>query len=247
MENKGKHHLQFFDSAERLACSAAREWFKTVGDVSGDGPFHVAVSGGRIAVPFLKEAARLFLTTPELLNRLHIYWADERCVPPDSDDSNFRMFQECFVQPTQLPESRLFRFKGEANPEEAALWMSDQLSNVLPLNASNTPIMDLIILGMGEDGHVASLFPENMEEDIKKTEHTFSVVASKPPPHRLTLSYPILHTARNVWVVISGKGKEGALRDALQGGGRNPLARVIEGRISTEIFTDIDLNSNESV
>jgi len=240
MNKTGHYHLQCFDSPDNLASAAAREWVKVVGETSDDPAFHVAVSGGRIAVPFLEEAARLFLKSPVLLNRLNVYWADERCVPPDSDDSNYLMFQNHFVQTTRFPESQMFRFQGESDPDHAAKWMSAQLEENLPSNESNIPVFDLVILGMGEDGHVASLFPENMEEDAKRTEHTFSVIASKPPPQRLTLSYPILHAARHVWVVISGKGKEKALLDSLKCKGHHPLSLVIQGRVSTEIFTDID-------
>lgn len=240
MKKTGHYHLQCFDSPESLASAAAREWVKVVGETSQDPAFNVAVSGGRIAVPFLQEAARLFLKSPVLLNRLNVYWADERCVPPDSEDSNYKMFQKHFVQLSRFPESQMFRFKGESNPEHAAKWMAAELEENLPSDDSNAPVFDLVILGMGEDGHVASLFPENMEEDVKMTNHAFSVIASKPPPQRLTLSYPVLHAARHVWVVISGQGKEKALLDSLKCKGHNPLALVIQGRVSTEIFTDID-------
>ena len=93
---------------------------------------------------------------------------------------------------------------------------------------------------MGEDGHVASLFPENMNEDLPRLDIlAFDVIASKPPPKRLTLSYQVLHAARHVWALVSGAGKESALCDSLKCKGHNPFAHVIQGMDHTEIFTDI--------
>ena len=101
-------------------------------------------------------------------------------------------------------------------------------------------IVFLVGLGMGEDGHVASLFPENMDEDLSRSNQVvFDVIASKPPPKRLTLSYQVLQAARHVWALVSGAGKEGALRESLKRQGDTPFAHVIQGREHTEIFTDI--------
>lgn len=240
------YHLQNFEKPESLASAAAQKWFAAVKELSGNRPFNVALSGGRIAVPFLQEAAALFVQSPDLLNRLNIFWADERCVGPEHKDSNYAMFKEHFADTVSFPESQIYRFQGEEDPVKAAKSMESALEEQLPLNSRGVPTFDLVFLGMGEDGHVASLFPENMLEDIKRSGcHVFDVIASKPPPQRLTLSYEVLQASKHVWALISGAGKETALRESIKLKGQTPFAHVIQGRDHTEIFTDITLLAAE--
>jgi 6-phosphogluconolactonase len=97
----------------------------------------------------------------------------------------------------------------------------------------------LVFLGLGENGHVASLFPEESESEMADPAVYRAVVAVKPPPRRITLGYAALAAARQVWVLASGAGKEDALRDSLAPNGRTPLARVLQRRAQTRIFTDI--------
>ena len=107
------------------------------------------------------------------------------------------------------------------------------------MNAEGRPVLDLIILGMGEDGHVASLFPGAPEEVARCKSVYLPVVASKPPPRRITISFATIAAARQVWVLASGAGKERALRESLSANGKTPLACVLQERARTSIFTDI--------
>jgi 6-phosphogluconolactonase len=101
--------------------------------------------------------------------------------------------------------------------------------------------LDLIFLGMGEDGHVASLFPGEEDEAISSEAVYRAVTAVKPPPRRMTLGYAAIVAATEVWVVASGAGKEGALKESLSPTGKTPLARVLNRRAQTKILTDIML------
>jgi 6-phosphogluconolactonase len=101
------------------------------------------------------------------------------------------------------------------------------------------PEIDLVLLGMGEDGHVASLFPGEPDEAMASPAVFRHVTAVKPPPMRLTLGYSTLAAAREVWVLASGKGKQQALRDSLSPDCRTPLGQVLKSRLSTRIYTDI--------
>ena len=102
------------------------------------------------------------------------------------------------------------------------------------------PVLDLIFLGMGEDGHVASLFP-NASAEIVNCARPFLAVENspKPPLKRISMSYAVIATAKQVWVLASGIGKEVVLRESLEANGRTPLAQVIGSRSRTKIFTDI--------
>jgi len=102
-------------------------------------------------------------------------------------------------------------------------------------------VLDLVLLGMGEDGHVASLFPGEAEDVMNSSAVYRAVTASKPPPRRISLGYGALVAAREVWMLASGSGKETALRESLSPTGATPLARLLRARGRTRIFTDIRL------
>ena len=240
-----RYRAQVFKNPAYLVSAAARQWFEAVKVLKDNQAFNVALSGGRIAVPFLQEASALFGKSPALLKRLNIFWADERCVGPEHPESNYAMFRENFANPVSFPDSRVFRFRGEDHPDKAAKSMASTLKVKLPLNSRGVPAFDLIFLGMGEDGHVASLFPENMSDDLMRSDdHVFEVVASKPPPQRLTLSYNVLETSKHVCALICGPGKETALRESIGNHGKTPFAHVIQSRVHTEILTDISINDH---
>ena len=240
-----RYRAQVFKNPADLVSAAARQWFEAVKVLKDNQAFNVALSGGRIAVPFLQEASALFGKSPALLKRLNIFWADERCVGPEHPESNYAMFRENFANPVSFPDSRVFRFRGEDHPDKAAKSMASTLKVKLPLNSRGVPAFDLIFLGMGEDGHVASLFHENMSDDLMRSDdHVFEVVASKPPPQRLTLSYNVLETSKHVCALICGPGKETALRESIGNHGKTPFAHVIQSRVHTEILTDISINDH---
>ena len=108
-----------------------------------------------------------------------------------------------------------------------------------PVDATGRPILDLALLGMGEDGHVASLFPKDMAQMTATSDVYRAVVGPKPPPNRVTLCYGALEAAREAWVLVSGPGKAEALRESLSPAGRTPLAQVIQLRAITSVYTDI--------
>ena len=139
-----------------------------------------------------------------------------------------------------ISAKRIHRIRGEENPETAARSASLEIVRHVPTDESGFPIGDVVFLGMGEDGHVASLFP-NLTATCGDADASvyLSVVASKPPPHRVTLSYDALRVAKEVWVLVSGPGKEEALAMSLSENGNTPLARVLRSRRGTRIFTDI--------
>ena len=175
-------------------------------------------------------------------SNVHFFWADERCVPPDDADSNFADARKLLFEPLNICETRIHRIRGEDKPlvaaEKAAL---DILQNA-PRTSTGQPALDLIFLGMGEDGHVASLFPDGPEELISDNAVFRTVTNSpKPPPNRITLSYAAICAARKVWVLVSGAGKEVALRESLKPEGKSPLARVLQSRTDSHILTDVRL------
>jgi 6-phosphogluconolactonase len=230
-----------FPGDERLARTVADEWLKELeaANPNPKRPYCVALSGGRIARRFFSAVADLAKTRGSCFASVHFFWGDERCVPPTDPESNFALAQELLLRPLNIPENQIHRIRGELLPPEAAAQAQAEITRIAPLNAEGQPILDLIFLGMGEDGHVASLFPGETEDLMRSPEIFRPVVAVKPPPHRITIGYPTIAAARQAWVLASGPGKEAALRECRGPGGKNPLVRVIKLRSHTKIFTDI--------
>jgi 6-phosphogluconolactonase len=230
--------IQRFADANQLAAAAARQWLDVLRANCSAKRFLVALSGGRIAKTFCSSAAEFAKSEREFFNSVHFFWGDERCVPPGDPESNFKIAQELLFVPLNIPQSQIHPIRGEDAPPKAAEAATIELMSLA--NATRgLPIFDLIFLGMGEDGHTASLFPG--EPPIAGIEPVYRAVrASKPPPERITLGYNVLMAAKEVWVLASGAGKETALKESLKDNATTPLGRVLNGRTHTKVFTDIN-------
>ncbi len=235
--------MQGFANADALAGAVAGRWLDEIAAAGpGDGPLTAALSGGRITNTFFAEVVAQTQARGLTLERVHFFWADERCVPPTDPESNFRQAQELLFGPLKIPAGRIHRIKGELAPETAVREAVEELVAVAAGGATGQPVLDWVFLGMGEDGHVASLFP-GAGPEVRDCPTPFLVVRNspKPPPTRISLSYGVMAAAREVWVLASGTGKEQALRDSLAAGGRTPLGRVLGLRDRTRVFTDLKL------
>jgi 6-phosphogluconolactonase len=232
-----------FASADELASRAASAWLDEIAAANHAAKPHcVALSGGRIALKFFTSVVEQTKAREISLGLVHFFWADERCVPPGDAESNFRSAHELLFAPLRINDAQVHRIHGEDSPEIAAQKATMDISHVAPKNSDGQPVLDLIFLGMGEDGHVASLFPGEIET-VNSERSVFRAITNspKPPPNRVTLSYETIAAAREVWVLASGTGKETALRDSLYAGGRTPLAQVIQSRSQTRIFSDFHM------
>ena len=232
-----------FANPDELAAAAASAWLDEIESTRGSGkPYCVALSGGRITEKFFLLTAEKGRARKTPFKHVHFFWADERCVPPDDPESNFKLADDLLFQPLGIAESQIHRLCGELAPEAGVARANEEIARVAP-NENGVPILDLVHLGMGEDGHVASLFPNaRPEPDINAGGHGpffFVPDSPKPPPHRISLNFRAIASARRVWALVSGAGKEAALRSSLNAEGKTSLGRVIQLRASTKIFVDI--------
>lgn len=237
----GSFDLRRFNSAQSLAQSAAVDWVEEISSHLTSGVFSTAFAGGRIAGNFFSEIAVLVKDRRVALTHMHFFWGDERCVPPTDPESNFRMAHELLLAPANIPAGQIHRILGEDPPEKAAAAAEEELRSVVSARLDDQAVLDLVLLGMGEEGHVASLFPGEPEPVITSRAVYRPVKAVKPPPLRVTLGYPALAAAREVWVLASGAGKEAALRESLKPNGNTPLARVLRLRSFTRIYSDCEI------
>ncbi|MGC9356855.1 MAG: 6-phosphogluconolactonase [Anaerolineae bacterium] len=195
--------------------------------------FTLALTGG--STPRL---AYEVLATPRFAqrvdwSRVHLFWGDERCVPPDHERSNYRMAREALVEHLDIPAEQVHRMRGEIRPEDAASEYASQLEAVF--GDVSVPRFDLVLLGLGEDGHVASLFPGTGA--LEETERwVVAHYVAKVEEWRLTLTPPVLNAAENVAFLVSGERKREILREVLEGPYRPEvlpaqLVHPVEGRL----------------
>ncbi|WP_223642200.1 6-phosphogluconolactonase [Corallococcus sp. EGB] len=173
----------------------------------------LALSGGNTPRP----AYRLLADRTLPWERVDVYFVDERFVPPDHKDSNYLLVKESLLTPLRLPDAQVFRMQGERTDRDAAARDYEQ---TLPAK------LDVVLIGVGEDGHTASLMPGHPA----LRERTRRVLAveqrAKPPPWRMTLTFPVLQGAGAVLGLVAGEGKRDAMRRVLAGDMSLPASHV---------------------
>ncbi len=173
-------------------------------------PFTLALSGGSTPRPAYEYLARPRFSERMDWERTHVFWGDERCVPPDDARSNYRMAKEALLDHVPLPQSNIHRLRGELPPEEAAAQYKDALRAVF--GDVRVPTFDLILLGLGEDGHTASLFPGTEALGVRDRWVVPNYVAGLDT-WRLTLTLPVLNAAAHATFVVAGAQKADVLND----------------------------------
>jgi 6-phosphogluconolactonase len=214
---------QVWPSAAEMAQASARLFAKKVEEaVATRGIARVAISGGstpKATFKLLADASGPFANTVPW-DKLQLFWVDERCVGPDDPESNYGVARELLLSKVPIPEANVFRMEGELDPEEAASRYESTLRNVMKLEGAESPAFDLVTLGMGPDGHTASLFPHTGAID----ELGRLVIANHVPQKdtwRITLTWPVINQAAEVVFEVEGAGKTDVLAEVLTGP-RNP-------------------------
>ena len=166
--------------------------------------FDIALSGGNSPKGLFKKLSKKYADSIPW-SRIHLWWGDERCVSPDDEESNYKMTYDYLLSRISIPKENIHRIKGEENPEKEAKRYSNEINEQLNHRGEN-PVFDLIILGLGDDGHTASIFPDQIElfEDEK-----ICAVAQHPisGQNRITLTGRVLNNASRIFFLITGENK----------------------------------------
>jgi 6-phosphogluconolactonase len=210
--------VRTFDDPNALANAAARVFVETAAaSVKARGSFFVALSGGSTPRTLYTLLARPPYHDQVNWSRAHIFWGDERCVSPTDAESNYRMARESLLFHVPVSSHQVYRMPGEAaDPNAGAALYEMALRRAFALAPGQMPRFDLILLGMGPDGHTASLFPHTAALGVTNR----LVVANqvdKLNTTRLTLTYPVLNAAALVIFLVAGADKADALAAVLQG------------------------------
>jgi 6-phosphogluconolactonase len=185
--------------------------------------FKIALSGGNTPRPVYARLAAIARDLPWELIR--ITFSDERCVPPDDPQSNFRMANETLFVPAAVPEKSIARLRGEIDPQIAAQEYEDHLDVLATQRGETIYRHDLILLGLGDDGHTASLFPNTagLEEETRKVIANF---VPKLNSWRLTFTFPLINHARHVCFLVNVSKSADLIERVMRGDLRFPASRV---------------------
>lgn len=205
-------HLSIFETPEALAIGAA-ERFVSLTKARNTEQLSIALAGGTTPKRVYELLASGQFEDRIDWSRVHLFFGDERCVPPTHSDSNYRMAHDALISKVPIPPRNVHRIKAELPPAQAAEAYEQELKQFFP-NVT-WPRFDLVFLGMGADGHAASLFPDS--EALR--ENSKWVVATKEPrsgQDRITLTLPVLNNAAGVLFLVTGQNKAQRLREVLR-------------------------------
>jgi 6-phosphogluconolactonase len=210
----------------QLAEEAARHFATQAREAVGThGRFSVVLSGGSTPEGLYRRLGQPAYRDQVPWDAVHLFWGDERCVAPDHPESNYRLAHDTLLEHVPIPPDHVHRMRGEGEPDAAARAYARALEDFF---CGPHPRFDLVLLGLGEDGHTASLFPGS--HALEETERLVVAVEAdygSRPTCRLTLTPPALRAARHVLFLVTGAGKASILAQVLTGeAGELPAMRV---------------------
>jgi 6-phosphogluconolactonase len=216
----GRPEIIVLDSAEALSVRAAEEIIHISGEaICTHGQFNLCLTGGRTPA----ETYRLMATRFEMSvdwKEVQFFFGDERCVPPDDPTSNFAMANRMMLGKLALRREQIHRIRGEEEPAKAARDYEDEIREEFSIDEGEFPSFDLVLLGVGDNAHIASLFPGGAA--IRERERlAVAVEVDAPQPHRVTLTPPVLNNAARVMFIVAGAAKAQAVKHVIEGP-RNP-------------------------
>ncbi|KAF5204394.1 6-phosphogluconolactonase [Thalictrum thalictroides] len=249
---KAKADLQIFDTEEDLSVSLAKYTAELSEKFTKErGAFTVVVSGGSLIKSLRKLVESPYVDSIDWA-KWHVFWVDERVVPKDHDDSNYKLAYDGFLSKVPVPPGQVYAIndalsaEGAADDYETCLKQLVKIKVVDLLPASGFPKFDLMLLGMGPDGHVASLFPGHPLVNENKRWVTYIKDSPKPPPERITFTFPVINSAAKIAMVVVGAGKSDVVRRAVgsdTGSDMLPVQMVSPADGATTWFLDKDAAS----
>jgi 6-phosphogluconolactonase len=216
------YEVEFFpDKRELVRAEAERVVTLAEDAIRARGRCLVALSGGSTPRPLYELLAAPHIATQIDWSRVHLFWGDERCVPPDHADSNYRMTREALIDHVPLPHDNVHRIRGEDPPEEGAMAYERLLREFFGPADPPPRTFDLVLLGMGRDGHTASIFPGTPATTEAQRWAMAVHVEAPRDMWRVTLTTVVLNAAADVTFLVAGAEKASRLREVLEPGLRH--------------------------
>jgi len=220
-----KTEIQYFSNINDLSQRAAEKILAVSKKcVEEKGYFTFVLSGGETPKTLYKLLGQEPLSSQIPWEKTYLFWGDERCVAPDHVDSNYGLAHGILLNKVSIPEKNVYRIKGELSGKEAAVDYKKDI--IFFLKDKKKKNFDLILLGLGSDGHTASLFPGYVFSEKDSDVEAVYAPEGKPPGERVTLTLSLINSAENVIFLVSDKKKEMVLSEVLKGNKSYPAALV---------------------
>lgn len=203
--------VKIYPTSKRTVKALAKRIYK-ITKSQPNKKFHIALSGGNSPIALFKRLSKKHAATIPWQN-ISFWWADERCVPPTDDDSNYKWANKYLLSKVEIPAANIHRIKGENDPQQEAERYAQEIQQRLNLRGG-IPVFDLIILGLGDDGHTASIFPGNLHlfesrEICAVAEHPVS------GQKRVTISGTVINNANRVFFLATGENKASRIAEIM--------------------------------
>lgn len=227
--------IKTYNTAQETAQAVAREIF-----VAGtaQGALHIAISGGSTPRMLFEMMSQEPLRGQICWEHIHLYWVDERCVAPDDPQSNYHMTYEALLRYGLIPEAQIYRIRGEADPEAEAVRYTELVRSLLP-SREGLPVFDVVLLGIGDDGHTSSIFPHQMS--LLETSTPYAVAVSPTGQPRVCMTGGTILNARRIALHAVGAGKREVLSSIAhlsEGSEQYPTTYIARHAPEAELFTD---------
>ncbi len=210
-------YTRIYATPEKLAQGLAKDFASEVKSAEASNKvLNIALSGGSTPKLLFKQLASSPFRDKVKWDIVHLYWGDERFVPPEDPDSNYGMTRQFLLEQIEIPEENVHRIRGEAKPEEEADRYSQEILKSVQEKLEKMPRFDWIFLGMGDDGHTASLFPGSDALGVKDKVCT---VAFHPTSgqKRITLTLPVINSAHRISFLVTSEKKSGIVKNIYEG------------------------------
>ena len=208
--------IKVFNNESEMAEELVEEFYRYTKELSEKNKrINIAISGGGTPLYFHRRLANYNSISPKKIdwNRIHIFWVDERCVPANNDDSNYGSAYRLFLRAINIPEENIHRIQGEKVSSEETLRYSEELKSNVPLR-NNFPAFDWVFLGLGEDGHTASIFPDQLTL-LFSNNICENVLHPQTKQNRITVTGKVLINSRRITFLISGESKQKVVKEII--------------------------------
>ena len=223
------HSVRVFSTREALAQSFAAMLIKDLDRIEPEHFYTIALSGGSTPEHIFRYLSENYYDRISW-EKLLVFWGDERCIAPEDEESNYRMAYESLLQNVPIPDANVFRIRGEDDPAEEARQYSDLVSSMVP-EFRGVPQFDLMLLGLGSDGHTASIFPDR--PDLLTSGQLYEV-AMRPDrkQKRITATARLINNSSKIYFIVTGKDKATVVSKVLEGKSGSelcPASRIMPG------------------
>jgi 6-phosphogluconolactonase len=206
-------NLRISEDVDALCVSVVKRIIECANTAIGhNGLFHFALAGGSTPKVVFERLASPEFSAQIDWQKTHIWFGDERCVPAQHSDSNYRMANLALLSVVAIPEENIHRIPGEQKPEQAVQYYRDELNQYITGSDQGIPVFDLMLQGLGPDGHTASLFPGTPALEVDDQSVT-AVYVEKMDSWRVSVTFPVLNAANNLLFLVAGEGKAEIISD----------------------------------